>query len=129
MTKIGNKNNERSDAGASEGGQPPIDRQHLSEFAMGDPALEHRFLRLFLEHAHADLKRMGDAAVHDFRKAAHSLKSSASSIGAWAVVRHLEQIMEMEDHLVDRCRDKILAELSCHVDDVMRHIRQIIDDD
>ena len=56
----------KSDAGID--GQPAsqfarvlIDRQHLSEFTMGDPALQRRFLRLFIEHSGNDLRRMQDA--------------------------------------------------------------------
>lgn len=96
---------------------------------MGDCALERRFLRLFLEHARADLARMEGATVQGFQKAAHSLKCSASSIGAWRIVDYVEQILEMEERLLHADRDDILKELSRRVEDAMAYIRQIIEND
>ena len=104
-----------------------IDRQHLSDFAMGDPALERRFLQLFLDHAGTDLKRMADAGVEPFQKAAHSLKSSASSIGAWFVVDYLEQILEMPEHVLGPRRDEVLRQLSDRIEETVGHIRHIMD--
>ncbi len=94
---------------------------------MGDPALERRFLRLFLEHARADLKRMAGAAAAEFAFAVHSLKSSASSVGAWHVVEYAEHILDMEHHVLHACRDEILEVLSCRVEDTIRYIHEVID--
>ena len=105
-----------------------LDSKHLSDFAMGNPALVQRFLSLFLANAQSDLQRMRDASIEDFHKAVHSLKSSASSIGAWQLVAYVEDIMEMEQRALLGCREHIIAELSMRLDDVLNHIREILKD-
>lgn len=113
----------------AEGARVLIDHQHLSEFAMGDPTLERRFLRLFLEHAPVDLKRMAGATFEEFQHAAHSLRSSASSVGAWHVAEYAQRILEAEDRLAHAFKDEFLEELSRRVEQTLAYIRQIIDHD
>jgi HPt (histidine-containing phosphotransfer) domain-containing protein len=106
-----------------------IDREHLLAFAMGDRALERRFLTLFIEHAVADLGRMSDADPDSFQKIAHSLKSSASSVGAWRVVDCAEQILDLDHGRLSKRRDEMLRALTAQVEATLRHIRQIMTDD
>jgi HPt (histidine-containing phosphotransfer) domain-containing protein len=105
-----------------------IDRQHLSEFTMDDPALQRRFLRLFIEHSVKDLRRMQDASAADMQKAVHSLKSSASGVGAWFVVEYAEHILGLEEDQLYPRRDEIIAVLTARVDETNRHIEQILID-
>lgn len=104
-----------------------IDHEHLSDFAMGDRTLERRFLCLFLEHAPLDLKRMAGATFEEIQHAAHSLRSSASSVGAWHIVEHAERILEAEDRLAGASKNELLEELSRRMEQTLAYIRQIID--
>lgn len=105
----------------------PIDHEHLSDFAMGDRTLERRFLRLFLEHAQIDMKRMPGTTFDEFRRAAHSLRSSASSVGAWHVVQHTDRILEIDERPAYAFRDVLLDELSRSVEQTLIYIRQFVD--
>ncbi|MGE0238699.1 MAG: Hpt domain-containing protein [Parvibaculaceae bacterium] len=73
-----------TEAGQSSEVDPAIfDREHLSQYTAGDPALERELVALFLGHF-APIRTQLDAAAsaQDWKFAAHSLKGSARSIGA-----------------------------------------------
>lgn len=106
-----------------------IDRQYLSDFTMGDRSLERRFLQLFLEHANVELTRMARAGVCEFREAAHSLKSSASSIGAWQVLSYLEQISAIEEPILYSRQTELFRELADRIANTVRQINEIMDND
>lgn len=62
-----------------------IDREHLTRMTFGERSLERELLQLFDRQAATLLARMrGGEAVAAL---AHTLKGSASGIGAWGVVR------------------------------------------
>jgi hypothetical protein len=64
-----------------------IDREHLARMTFGERGLEREVLMLFDRQCGLLLARMrdGDAAV--MAPLAHTLKGSASGIGAWGVAR------------------------------------------
>lgn len=80
-------------SGEDRGGEShPIDFAFLRRFTLGDVGVERQVLELFCTHAPAlvaDLKAASSEKA--WRIAAHSLKGSALSLGAWAVARGAEQ--------------------------------------
>jgi HPt (histidine-containing phosphotransfer) domain-containing protein len=67
---------------------PPVDLGHLRRFTMGNIALEREVLQLFVEQAPITLVHLEQAATEKaWRDAAHTLKGSASAIGAHAIAR------------------------------------------
>ena len=62
----------------------PVDLVHLSRYTLGERALEREVLELFCTQSLIYLERLRDArSDKDWKDAAHSLKGSASAIGAW----------------------------------------------
>ena len=64
-----------------------IDRSHLARMTFGDRALEREVLQLFNRQAELLLGRMRDGEASTVSTLAHTLKSSAASIGAANVAR------------------------------------------
>lgn len=102
-----------------------IDRAYLAEFTMNDPALEQRFLTLFLHQAPLDIAAMREAFGAGLRSAVHGLKSSACGIGAWHVVECAEDILALDESTLQAQRALLLDKLSRRVEDVIRHIRKL----
>lgn len=65
--------------------QRPIDLMHLSRMTLDDRALEREVLALFDRQMLLMMERIGAAAPHVAAAAAHTLKGSATGIGAWQV--------------------------------------------
>ena len=62
----------------------PVDLVHLSRYTLGERALEREVLELFCTQSLVYLERLRAAkSDQDWKDAAHSLKGSASAIGAW----------------------------------------------
>ena len=64
-----------------------IDRGHLARMTFGDRSLEREVLQLFDRQADLLLARMRDGEPSAVATLAHTLKGSAASIGATAVVQ------------------------------------------
>lgn len=62
-----------------------IDRAHLSRVTFGDASLERELLELFDRQCEILLARMHAAEADALKALAHTLKGSASGIGAWGV--------------------------------------------
>ena len=104
----------------------PLDLVHLSKYTFGDRSLEAELMGLFRSQAGVYISRLEAAAnAKDWRDAAHSLKGSAHSLGAWA----LADIAEVAEHRdfddtstrhadLARVRDSI-AVVSAFIDDLM----------
>lgn len=74
------------DALAAESMLRPIDLDHLSRQALGDPGLTDEVLRLYQTMALVYLKRIEDStSIEALVEHLHTLKSAASGIGAWGV--------------------------------------------
>lgn len=65
--------------------QRPIDLVHLSRMTMDDRALEREVLALFDRQMILMMERIGTSTPDVAAAAAHTLKGSASGIGAWQV--------------------------------------------
>src|SRR4029079_7040309 len=69
----------------------PIDRAYLARFTLGNSALAREVLQLFADQVPLYLKALRDASVRKaWREAAHTIKGSASAVGAWRVARFAE---------------------------------------
>ena len=64
-----------------------IDGEHLSRMTLGDRGLEREVLSLFVRQIEVLRPRISDATPELAAAAAHTLKGSATGIGAWAVAR------------------------------------------
>jgi HPt (histidine-containing phosphotransfer) domain-containing protein len=62
-----------------------VDFQHLSRMTFGEPCLEAEVLALFDRQAETLLARMHGASAAAAAAFAHTLKGSATGIGAWRV--------------------------------------------
>lgn len=63
-----------------------IDHPHLRRFTMGDLQLEHEVLALFASELPCTLANLQSATtLKEWKIAAHTLKGSARTVGAWQV--------------------------------------------
>jgi HPt (histidine-containing phosphotransfer) domain-containing protein len=70
----------------------PVDLVHLSRYTLGDRALEREVLELFCAQSSIYLERLRAAGSdQEWDDAAHSLKGSASAIGAWRAAAAAER--------------------------------------
>jgi HPt (histidine-containing phosphotransfer) domain-containing protein len=79
----------------------PIDSEHLSRMTLGDRALEREVLGLFARQAEMLRARMETSETDVIGAAAHTLKGSATGIGAWPIARaaaDIEASAEAQDH-------------------------------
>ncbi len=67
-----------------------LDETHLDRMTLGDRRLEREVLELFLRQTTIMLDRIVNAPAPLAAAAAHTLKGSASGIGAWRVARAAE---------------------------------------
>jgi HPt (histidine-containing phosphotransfer) domain-containing protein len=70
----------------------PIDRVHLARMTLGERSLECEVLALFVRQADMLMRRMGRPERDVVAAAAHTLKGSARSIGAWQVASAAERV-------------------------------------
>ena len=64
-----------------------IDREHLARMTFGEASLVRELLKLFDRQCELLLTRMRDGDAALVGTLAHTLKGSASGIGAWGVAR------------------------------------------
>jgi HPt (histidine-containing phosphotransfer) domain-containing protein len=107
-------------AGESSGAKArrPMDLAHLSRQTMGDRALEHEVLQLFVQQALSVRSQIANASLKERLLLAHGLKGSARGVGAFDIadcVAELEEspedalILERLESLIDEVRDFIAA--------------------
>jgi len=75
-----------------------IDREHLARMTFGEPGLEHELLTLFDRQTELLLARMREAEPATAATLAHTLKGSASGIGAWGVARAAASCEQAASH-------------------------------
>jgi len=97
------------------GSPSAIDRGHLAHMTFGDRSLEQEVLRLFERQAALLIARMRGADASAVASLAHTLKGSATGIGAWDVARAAEAVELASGAGVVDCDDAI-ARLSAAVD-------------
>lgn len=70
----------------------PVSLEYLRRYTLGNVEVEREVLQLFCAHAPTVLADLKSAASEKaWRDAAHTLKGSALSLGAWHVARLAEQ--------------------------------------
>lgn len=69
-----------------------IDEAHLGRMTLGDRSLEREVLEIFARQTVLMLERIVAADPARAAAAAHTLKGSASGIGAWRVARAAEKL-------------------------------------
>jgi HPt (histidine-containing phosphotransfer) domain-containing protein len=83
----------------------PIDLAFLARFTLGNPALEREVLQLFAEQTPLYLAALREARLRKaWREAAHSIKGSASAVGAWRLARCAERAegVDVDGHPASR---------------------------
>jgi HPt (histidine-containing phosphotransfer) domain-containing protein len=73
-------------------GDSVIDETHLARMTLGDRSLEREILEIFARQIVLLLERIAGAEPARAAAAAHTLKGSASGIGAWRVARAAERL-------------------------------------
>jgi HPt (histidine-containing phosphotransfer) domain-containing protein len=71
-----------------------IDEDHLGRMTLGDRSLEREVLEIFARQTTLTLKRIAGAGRAPAAAAAHTLKGSASGVGAWRVAQAAERLEE-----------------------------------
>jgi len=78
-------------------GKPVLDRAHLARMTCGEPALEREVLALFDAQSALLVARMQASDMHAAAGLAHTLKGSASGIGAVQVAEAAEAVEHARD--------------------------------
>jgi hypothetical protein len=104
-----------------------IDFEHLSRMTLGDLALEQEVLGLFVRQAEMLRARMETDCAGLIGAAAHTLKGSATGIGAWPIARasaDVETAAESGDHRAIKRAIRSLTEAitytSAEISDTLR---------
>ena len=111
----------------------PIDRTYLARFTLGNAALEREVLQLFADQVPLYLQALRDARVRKaWREAAHTIKGSASAVGAWRLVRFAEIAervdVEADVALSEGHRDEAVAAVATAADEACRFIVRLLAD-
>jgi HPt (histidine-containing phosphotransfer) domain-containing protein len=69
-----------------------LDEEHLKRMTLGDQSLEREVLQVFIRQITLMLKRIARAEPAQAAAAAHTLKGSASGLGAWRVANAAERL-------------------------------------
>ena len=117
--------------GANEGDprSQAIDREYLSRFTLGNPALEQEVLQLFAAQAPQYLEQLRQAkTAEEWMIAAHTIKGAGLAIGA----RRLASIAEMAERLdvasasaqSEGCREQAVEAVASALEEVCRSIER-----
>ncbi len=126
-TEVGTSNMARGGASIPCGvAQRPIDLVHLSKFTMGDKDLEREVLNLFATQSAIYLDRL--RAAEDDRawlEAVHTLKGSATGVGAWRVANYASEVERLEGKDRSAVCGAAIEELSQSVAEVNQYIHDL----
>jgi len=106
-----------------------VDRAYLARFTLGNVALEREVLELFVAQAPVYLQRLQEAySAKAWRQATHTIKGSASVIGAWRLAR-LAELAERVDGaktaVREGHRDEAAAAVAMAIEEVCRYIERL----
>ena len=107
-----------------------VDRAYLARFTLGNAALEREVLELFAAQAPVYLQRLREAGcIKAWREATHTIKGSASAIGAWRLAR-LAEMAERVDVEADTApreahRDEAVAAVAMATEEACRFIARL----
>jgi HPt (histidine-containing phosphotransfer) domain-containing protein len=104
----------------------PIDRVYLARFTLGNAALEREVLELFAAQAPVYVARLREAATSkDWKEAGHTIKGSASAIGAWRLARFAEMAERIDLDAGAEGREEAVAAVWTASEEVCRHIERL----
>jgi HPt (histidine-containing phosphotransfer) domain-containing protein len=107
----------------------PVDLVHLSRYTLGERELEAEVLELFCTQATIYLERLRQAGSDkDWKDAAHSLKGSASAIGAWRAAASAERAEVLSGEALAQGRDLRLRDIESAVREAETYIGTLLED-
>jgi HPt (histidine-containing phosphotransfer) domain-containing protein len=102
-----------------------IDRSHLSRMTFGDHSLEREVLQLFDRQAELLMGRMNASEPAAVATLAHTLKGSATGIGAGRVARAAAAAEQAASHTPGEC-GLAIAELARSVEEARAQIAGLL---
>jgi len=122
-----------AEAGLSEEGRKassrPVDLVHLSRYTLGERELEAEVLELFCTQATIYIERLRQArSDKDWKDAAHSLKGSASAVGAWRAAEAAERAEALSGEALAQARTLRLREIESAVREAETYIGTLLED-
>jgi len=75
-----------------------LDADHLKKYTLGDLALEREVLGMFIDQSKLYVNRLQSPKdAKDWGEAAHSLKGSASGVGAFKIAQRAAQLEKVDE--------------------------------
>jgi len=109
--------------------QRPIDLVHLSKYTMGDKDLEREVLNLFATQSALYMDRLRQAEDdRAWLEAVHTLKGSATGVGAWRVANYAGEVERLEGDARNAVSDAAIRELGQSVAEVNQYIHELMVD-
>ncbi len=109
--------------------QRPIDLVHLSKYTMGDKDLEREVLNLFATQSALYMDRLREAEDdRAWLEAVHTLKGSATGVGAWRVANYAGEVERLEGDARQAVSDAAIRELGHSVAEVNQYIHELMVD-
>jgi HPt (histidine-containing phosphotransfer) domain-containing protein len=110
-----------------------IDRVYLARFTLGNVALEREVLQLFADQMPIYLRALRDARARKaWREATHTIKGSASAVGARRLARFAELAervdVEADVAVSEGHRDEAIAGVAAAADEACRFIARFLAD-
>lgn len=107
----------------------PVDLVHLSRYTLGERKLEREVLELFCTQSKIYIERLRAArSDQDWKDAAHSLKGSASAIGAWRAAEAAERAEALSGEALAEGRALRLHEIESAAREVETYIGALLQD-
>jgi HPt (histidine-containing phosphotransfer) domain-containing protein len=111
------------DKSAAQSVSTPIDFGHLARYTLGDKALEHEVLQLFVAEVPVTLGRLRSADTDSaWRMAAHTIKGSARAVGAWKVAA----LAEEAERAAAEERRRMIMRLHGALEEVVRFVMSLV---
>jgi HPt (histidine-containing phosphotransfer) domain-containing protein len=107
----------------------PVDLVHLSRYTLGERDLEREVLELFCSQSLIYIERLRQArSDKDWKDAAHTLKGSASAIGAWRAAAAAESAEALSGEALSQVRALRLGEIESSVGEAKTYIGALLED-
>jgi HPt (histidine-containing phosphotransfer) domain-containing protein len=107
----------------------PVDLVHLSRYTLGERELEREVLKLFCSQSLIYVERLREArSDKDWKDAAHSLKGSASAIGAWRAAAAAARAEALSGDALSQARALRLSEIESTVREAETYIGALLGD-
>ena len=107
----------------------PVDLVHLSRYTLGERELEREVLELFCSQSLIYIERLRQArSDKDWKDAAHTLKGSASAIGAWRAAAAAESAEALSGEALSQGRALRLGEIESSVREAKTYIGALLED-